>query len=267
MLAVDLADACSVAVEHQLGRLWGLVDCGDRFELDPGPRLSCPEDLIGIDAPAHWAGMAVAFPAVHTDYSVVPPASIPILFGFAIDRSDRISVALQDLDGRRLTCPDTEFAGHIPDVCRRALGLPTDPEPSSPASIAITSWVLDAVDAAADSPAGTVTWTDLAALHPLAGIVSDGSPEELAAATRADAGLSSWESARHGALSMGNGLGGFSHDDLLWLDGPSLGRFILRHTMSLGDALWLADIEIGTTLAAQLCAAIPDELVEFGSYR
>lgn len=262
LVAGDLTEACHLAVEEQLGRLWGLIDSNGGFRLDPGPRLVCPEDLIGIDAPAQWAGLAVAFAATRTDYSVRPPRSDPILLGYATDRAGRSTTLMMEPSGQLLPAPTSDPVGHVPDVCRRALGLSTEPEPTSPAVIAITSWILDVIEHTIDSPPSDIEWSDIVALHPLADLVPDRSPAGLAAATRSDIELSSWESTRSTALALGHGIGYFSHQDLLWLDGPSLGRFILRGTMSLGDALWLAHAELGPDIAAILAACVPDELVD-----
>ncbi len=261
LVAGDLTEACHLAVEEQLGRLWGLIDRNGHFQLDPGPRLASPEDLIGINAPAQWAGLAVAFPATRTDYSVRPPRSDAILVGYATDRAGRSTTLMMEPSGQLLPASTADPVGHVPDVCRRALGLSTEPEPTSPAVIAITTWILDVIERSIDTSPNDVEWSELAALHPLADLVPDCDPSGLAAATRSDIELSSWESTRSTALALGRGLGYFSHEDLLWLDGPSLGRFILRGTMSPAEALWLANSELGPDVAALLAACVPDELM------
>lgn len=162
------------------------------------------EVLAGCTAPREWSvfGIRVRGRARHLD----DPARAPVATAttFLVDREDheasrlRMGDEVHDLPGPAV--------GTIPDLCRRVLGLPTPPPPTSTALLWTCIW-LDRVLEVWGQPHRrrdlTSSWEQVAMLHPA---VTAGSPVDvtampdpatLEALARSHAAGTSWEQLRH----------------------------------------------------------------------
>jgi hypothetical protein len=146
---------------------------------EPGPELALgtkpfdrsvhPFDLLaGFTAPADWAVLGVR--AQGTAHHLDEPHHAPqrTTTTMLLDRSGAQASVLRV--GDDVTDVPGVAVGTIPDLCRRALGLPTDPPPAPTTRLLwITIW-LDRIMAAWSDPARrrllTGGWAQLAILHP-----------------------------------------------------------------------------------------------------
>jgi hypothetical protein len=150
--------------------------------------------VAGCSAPPSWRsfGLRVVGTAHHLDATVPAERSSTI---FLVDRTGTERSLMRR--GDTVTDLADRAQGTIPDLCRRVLGVPTDPAPRSTAALWTVAW-FDAILAASGDTsrrAGVgASWARLAALHPAVGTSAEGgvTPEALATLARAHAAAWPW---------------------------------------------------------------------------
>jgi hypothetical protein len=127
--------------------------------------------LAGVTAPPEWSmfGLRVVGRAHHIDEPSEPPDGVPTLATFVQGRSgEEWSMVGLGGEAAEVTGP---AQGTLPDLCRRVLGLPTSPPPSSTSCLWTVAWldrVLEGWSDASRRRRLTRSWAEVAALHPAA---------------------------------------------------------------------------------------------------
>lgn len=167
-----LIDEATRGEEHHVAA-HALVEGGDvvlgLLPLEPGSHPFTA--LAGTTAPEEWEvfGVRVQGTARPLDGGSEQQSTTT----FVVDRSSaEWSVMRTDGDLTDLPGP---AVGTIPDLCRRVLGLATDPPPPSTALVFALVWVDRAVDAWGDPVLRHLadSWPGLAALHPAVDGIDD----------------------------------------------------------------------------------------------
>lgn len=257
-------DTCSGEHGHVLVHLADATDEHVDLGVRPLPRDRHPfSEVAGFEAPSEWwaFGMRVRGRARHLDRPGGVRWRTAVTYLLARDGAE---VSLQRTGPRTEQIPGPAV-GTIPDLCRRVLGLPTDPPPPTTALLWTCVWldrVLDTFGQPERRRELTSSWAAVAALHPAAEGAPGGVPstvEALVEAAHQHAEANPWAELRqrseplplpHGALPpdvaawMDDGffarwaIGAFPPlptlaDDLSALLGPDLGPQLRRCTLAL----------------------------------
>jgi hypothetical protein len=151
--------------------------------------------------------------------------------------------------------------GEVADACRRALGLPTAPPPTSTLELWTLAWLDRIVDVAAraHAPARLRTWAQVADLHAATGARHD--PLALAAAAAALAEAWPWSRLR-AEPSVVDGPGPVPAADLAgWMDDGMWARWLLARLPGEDDllaavrALLPADVAAGVEAVVEAARA------------
>ncbi len=225
----DLAHAAAFAARSGTNHLWGLVADARGHRSVSGTDVALPEDLVGFDAPPEWEGLV--FASTGTMRRVESDGGPQrIRLGYALNRSGASASSIATLDGRHLLTPTKPPSGHVPDVCRRVLGMSTEAELRSPAPLLVEGWLQEIIDLASDpTMAGWADdWLAVADLHPAADLCTGRSPEELRSALLdAPEAHRTWQALYDSAVALGTPVAGFEPWEVEWLDASSLARFLL----------------------------------------
>lgn len=232
--------------------------------LEPG--LHPFEVLAGFTAPVEWSafGIRARGRARHLDQPGRP--SSPTAMTFLLDRRGAEASVLR-LDGE-VSEPPGPAVGTVPDLCRRVLGMATEPAPASTLSLWTTIW-LDRVLEAWGQPARrrqvTSSWDEIARLHPAvhasspeAGTFAD--PAALVAAARSHAAATSWNELRRDPSRVALPEGPVDAAVALWMDDGffarwTIGAFPSSMTMTvdlrelLGDPMGPTLLEVAQALS------------------
>lgn len=210
--------------------------------------------LAGCAAPATWRafGLRVVGTAHHLD-GEAPSARASTIF--VVDRSGaersllRQGDALADLPG--------PASGTIPDLCRRVLGLATEPAPRSTAALWTLGW-FDAVLAAWGDPQQRAglgsSWARIAALHPAVDpdLERVPTPEQLVRLARAHAAAWPWRRLRTAPSGVRLPGSALPADVAAWMDDGFFARWTLGGlppaTELLRDVGGLVDPELRSIL-------------------
>jgi hypothetical protein len=127
--------------------------------------------LLRFVAPPHWHAVGVSVPGWAHRIDDPGPAraeSPPVTVTVMVHRTGVAAGLIRQ--GDRVAAMPEPPDGVVPDACRRALGLPTDPAPATTAGLWALCWLDRIVATAARAPAGRGLrdWEAVAALHPAA---------------------------------------------------------------------------------------------------
>jgi hypothetical protein len=169
---LERADA-EVAASGSDGAVLRITDLpGSRalawFPLDGAHPLGL---LLRFVAPPHWHAVGVSVPGwAHRldDPGRARAESPPVTVTVMVHRTGVAAGLIRQ--GDRVAAMPEPPDGVVPDACRRALGLPTDPAPATTAGLWALCWLDRIVATAARAPAGRGLhdWVAVAALHPAA---------------------------------------------------------------------------------------------------
>jgi hypothetical protein len=212
------------------------------------------DELAGFDAPPEWAmfGLRVRGTAHHLEAARPPERTTTT---FLLHRSGeessilRMGDELQELPGPAI--------GTLPDLCRRVLGLPTDPPPPTTALLWTVAW-LDRILEGCGDPARysrlCSSWAQMALLHPAVRLAPDDDllnlddPARLVALGRAHTEAWPWSRLRAEPAALHLPDGDLPPDVTGWMDDGFYARWAfgafphpatLAHDLSgvLGDEL------------------------------
>ena len=231
---------CDLTFTFDAPACLGVVDVDGRLELCDGPFICHVDDLIGFTAPVWWAGIAFVGDGrgVRIDSGDEHRLRVTVAIGRDGQHASSITSELgaDRLGGPGL--PEDRPAGHIPDLCHRALGLAAAPEATTPDVIDHVRW-LDEVWWAANALGPALDPDDvgaLLALHPRLGAPTP----------------RTWEQVHRGLVELGCGWGRFSADDLAWMDAPTWARYVLDESPDLDTML----ADIGQVLSTSAMAVV-----------
>jgi hypothetical protein len=235
------------------------VELGFR-SLDEG---SHPFDVLaGFEAPDDWTmfGLRTTGRAHHLDH---PGSGTRRVAGtFIVDRLGREASVLR-FDDDIVERPGPAV-GTIPDLCRRVLGVSTDPAPATTASLWIAIWLDRLIDRWAQPHRRDelTSWAQVAILHPAVhapsptDLLAVGDPASLGTIARAHAAATSWHDLRHAEESVPLPDGPLAPDIARWMDDG----FFARWTIGAFPPLATTAIEVrgllGGELGGQLVQAI-----------
>jgi hypothetical protein len=219
-------------------------------------------ELAGFTAPPEWAmfGMRVRGTAHHLDGDRPPERTSTT---YLLHRSGEESSIMRTGDDVQLL--PGPAVGTLPDVCRRVLGLPTDPPPATTALLWTVAWLDRIVDGCGDPTRQRglcSSWTQLALMHPAVRAAADddllglSDPARLVALGRAHAEAWPWSRLRAepGALHLPDG--DLPPDITAWMDDGFYARWALGafpHPATLArDLSGLLDDELGMGLVAAM---------------
>jgi hypothetical protein len=199
-----LVDEGTVDDPHHV--LVHVIDEGDDVllglkPLDPGTHPF--EELAGFTAPEEWSmfGLRVQGTARHLDGSGPPPERTSTTFLVSRDGEER-SILRAAGRPEQLAGP---ARGTIPDLCRRVLGLGTEPAPPTSAPLWTVAWLDRVIEAWGDPQRRrqiASCWAQVAMLHPAVrsapghDLLALGDPAELVGLARAHTAAWSWERLR-----------------------------------------------------------------------
>lgn len=201
--------------------------------------------LLGWSPPAEWQavgvvgrGRALASPHPEDPGCGSKPDHPGTTFAHLVTR-EGASASVAFVAGRPWP-PDgatgrPQGEGRIPDLCRRALQLPTRAEPTSSARLHALRW-LDAVAVAALRAPGKLTWSDVLARHPA---LADGTavpdlprgqqigPIDLAVRAARHAADWTWERSRRACAERRWHIQGLTAQHAAWMDAGVFARWAL----------------------------------------
>ncbi len=224
------------------GRMVALVELHD-----PNPVDSIMGMALGeLFAAVAFCGSGRARPLPDCTYPVADGEEMRMMHGVAIDGSWESLYWHSALGGTRCSGTANDPAcGHIDDVLRRALGLPTAPPAVSTAHLWASMWcrLVEYAAAASDEPLG---WDTAVRLHPAIIDGDDGPVDpdgplgtcQVVTAAAAYANRHDWSSVR--AIAQANAdaepAGAPPYDrHASWLDDGSYSRYVLEERPPLGQ--------------------------------
>jgi len=240
----------------------------------PGAPL---DHLLGLEVPT-VDGIVVAGHGRARPLGADPAAeALDVVFGYVLLASGVVGLHCTGPDGPLVL--EEAAVGRLPDLCRRALGLPTPP-PAVGTGVYLSRRWLDAVLAAAALQPGRSTWPEVAAMHPTAQALGDVAAEDpgwMLLAVRADElrRAQPWEAlrrrcARPGSAAPGEdevaevGLPAVPHEVAAWLDEGAFSRWLLEPLPTEDDALAAlaellpAEVHRAVSATVRLTAALAD---------
>lgn len=211
-----------------------------RVESDPqspGDFVVRTRDLEGLSPSAALLGYSA--PPACVALGVVAGGWASSLDGDRADRRRVRVVVLLTRDGRTVgrtrvdggaTVDQAPDAGLVPDLLRRALGLPTPP-PQHPVDELHALWWLEAVLAEGDRNGRTIGVRTVRALHPAARLLAHdgGIPPRTALGeiAAAYARIVSWSMLRRRAIDHDELAGLLTREEAAWFDEGSFARWLL----------------------------------------
>lgn len=224
------------------------------FAALPGPDPVA--SIVGVVAPPSWwaVGLVSSAQARHLDGAPLGE----IAFVHLVARDGTSVGVLGDPDGTtHVDGPHrVPQIGRVPDLCRRALGLPTAPPACGMAPHLVDLWLHRLAEAADDDPG--LSWSEVAALHPAA-VLADATPEpaDLVRATGALAAELDWEryrrvcAARDGVPTSGLDVIGAA-----WFDAGSFSRWLLGEAPPWSVELERLDALLRPSVADRVFATV-----------
>ena len=213
--------------------------------LQPLPTTEPLDAVVGFTAPSTWQGFGVVAPATAhevTDDSLRPSGRHHrTMLVHLVPRRGRAMSLITEADGcpRELTpAPEHQPAGRLDDVCRRALGRPTPPQPGGTHPIADALYLDRVFRHVLDDGRLNLDDRALERLHPLhtpdddtgaaSGLRSDDDPLERAVVACAQLGWPGrWGPVRRALCHREVSVPWVHPDDADWFDDGALGRWIL----------------------------------------
>ena len=222
------------------------------------------EELVGFVAPPDWWGVGVAATgtARHLDS---PARSQRVHTVHLVGRDGSWASRWRPLDGDGEGGADaagdaddpSRPEGRIDDGCRRALELPTSPPEATTAVYWSQRWLDAVVEAAGERRRRVWRWSDVAALHPAVGTVTDARPDddppapsELARMARRLAAWRDWPVLRRGCAAATWSVPEVTADEAAWLDDGAFARWTTGAYPELDD------------LRAAVAALLPRRITE-----
>lgn len=227
-----------------------------------GPGTHPFPEVAGFVAPPEWDVFGVR--ALGTAHHLDGGDSLRIAATFLVSRSGEEASLLRT--GGELITPKDAAAGTIPDLCRRVLGLPTAPAPSTTSLLWTVAW-LDAVLARwSEHPAErhllSTSFPAVAAQHPVAraGAVVT-TVDEVAAAARLHAELWPWSRLRADPGGIALPDGPLPPEVGAWMDDGFFARWCLGaypHPVDLvRDVIDLLGVDVAAELTTAIEALLP----------
>jgi hypothetical protein len=212
--------------------LFGLAREGEAVDLSMRPldTADLVDELAGWRAPPEWFAVGLAAPATVTrqrERTRADAATVAVLAG----RDGTVAVAVAGEENRpSWTAGGAGVVGRAADLCLRALAAPTPACPEPPRAAWVIAWLDTLVERAAGRPhsAAPWTWADVAAAHPLAGVLAPtATPAALRVLGAHPLARGPWESLRVAAVALRRPAFRVAPEVAAWLDGGSFGRHVL----------------------------------------
>lgn len=224
-----------------------LLDDGVELHLRPTPPGGHPVDaLLGFDAPPDWAAVGLVGGGRARVLDHAGAAAEPVLV-VHLQHRDGACTSLVGPTAGPLQPVTGPAQGRMVDLCRRSLGLPTDPPPSS----TLRWWAGAWVDALCGEPALELAReADVVTLFPgwapsavrtLDGLVRCG--QDLAHRRP-------WSAMRRAAATGRCCAPGLTPSDAAWLDDGSFARWVLAAAIDLRCGLAELDLRLAPPLAS-----------------
>lgn len=223
-------------------------------------------ELAGFTAPPDWAVMGVRVRGIAHHLDGDPDhhrrAPQPSCTTYLVHRCGEESSVLRH--GDTVTNLSGRAAGTLPDLCRRVLGLSTDPPPPSTTALWTVAW-LDRLIESWGEPTRrrvlTTSWPEVAALHPA---VARGpartndleDPHQLVAVASAHAAAWPWSRLRSQPDALPLPVGALSTQITEWMDDGFYARWAIGAFPPAGelvhDLVPLLDPAVATALLLAL---------------
>lgn len=253
-MARTVDDACAREPGHVLVHLADVTDEHVDLGLRPLPVDHHPfGEVAGFDAPDSWwaFGMRVRGRARHLDE--VSGVRWRTAVTYLLSR-DGTEVSLERTGPRTTEIPGPAV-GTIPDLCRRVLGLPTDPPPPTTAVLWTCVWldrVLDTFGQPERRRELLASWAAVAALHPAADGTAPATVEALVEVARQHVAEQSWAALRQRSEPLPLPHGTLPPDVAAWMDDGFFARWTIGAYPSIptlvGDLVALLGPDLGPRL-------------------
>lgn len=150
----------------------------------------------------------------------------------------------------------TAQQGRVPDLCRRALRLPTPPPTESMTNFVICAWLEVVVRHALDRP--DLGWDDLVELHPAhASVPSPMTPASLANATAMLGNALDWERFRVVISAVGGfPFGEHAMDIAKWMDSGMFSRWAIDSLPTRAETIDMLESVLGPNTFDRLWATL-----------
>jgi hypothetical protein len=247
VLAVD-DELAAVAVDGALLRVSELAPAGQSCMWTPLDGAHPLELLLGFRAPLHWRALGVSCPGrshpldEYGARSRPDAEGAPVTVTLLVDRRGAAASVVRS--GPAVTPMPGRTDGVVADACRRALGVPTAPPPSSTLGLWALAWLDRVVDAAsrADASRRLRAWPQVAELHPAVGPLGGhtsglAGPAALARAARALAEDWPWARLREHAATASTPGHPPSPELSAWMDEGMWARWLLSRLPAPEDVL------------------------------
>ena len=220
-------------------------------------------ELVGLTAPSTWEAVGVVTGARVHQLDDPGRDTEHATFVHLVDRAG-VAVALMGRpDEAPLRCgpDDRPMQGRAADVCRRMLGLPTDPPPRDMTSFVVDAWLALVVDAAVGDP--SVSWAEVVGLHP-GSTTPRANPAAVAVATRRFGAELDWDRFRQACAS--DGPPPYVTIDAAaaaWMDAGMFARWLVgemppwESMLDLLDGVLTPSVSDRLRAAVSLCAPTP----------
>jgi hypothetical protein len=266
----------SVIAEDDRGLLVGLRLLDDGLELHHRPLEAHPAVVLpGFTAPDDWWAFGVAVtgrartlpterrrtaPSTPAELADDTHATSPVRIVHLVTRDGEVTSRSVLAGGPELRSTTEPTVGLIPDLCLRALGLPTAPGPSSN-ELHARDWLLGVLDLLDGAPVDP-PWEALAREHPVVARVHAADPsmaavaiERLDVAGRAYGQAWPWSRLRTRWAESG-GAFGLTPEELTWMDDGLLARWCLSAYPDLDDLLDAVSALLPTVKALRIAGLI-----------
>ncbi|MET0901942.1 MAG: hypothetical protein ABWZ52_01760 [Acidimicrobiales bacterium] len=265
-LARIIDQATAADPDHVMIRVTSPIDSDVELglrSLDPG---SHPFDVLaGFEAPDDWAvfGLRTTGRARRVDHPTAAPR--PVATTFVVDRLGCEASVLR-VDGDVVE-PPGPAEGTIPDLCRRALGLPTAPAPPTTAALWAAMWLDRLIDGWGQPHRRRDvlrSWGQVAILHPAVAAPSPldlrsiTDPASLAAVARVHARATTWHDLRAATEPLPLPDGPLPVDIARWMDDG----FFARWTIGAYPPIDRTARELRQLLGEPLGSQLLDALVQ-----
>lgn len=259
-LLAHLAEILGLTIcEQGADATFGVVTAGTRVELHVRPTQpseSVAEVLFGFDAPPQWSAIGVMATGRSTiiDQPGQPQQAVVVVH---LQGRSGESVSLSGPPGGPLTASSTRGQGRIVDICRRCLGLGTDPPAGSP----LQWWVARWLDQLCAEPALELVTDERQLVNSFpAGLPFDAAPDLASLLGHAHLLASScpWSLVRSGVAGGALSAPGISSEAAAWMDDGMFQRWAAGEVPPLLHSLAELQARLPERIATALFALVAE---------
>ncbi len=213
--------------------------------------VDLPEELFGWRAPRSWHGVAIVLGGrAHLDAGTEDGVSLGSL---ALASGECFAWA--DSPGHTLATSDDPI-GLVPDTCRRALGLPSQPEHPRLIELANLRWLSELLHLVADptSASRVADWDAISSLHPAAECRPSDDAEDLVLCLADLEEVAGWSELHD--LGARIGWEDLEPGEVAWMDPPMFARWTVGAHRPVQEMVRDLSLFLPSHLLGAVCAVL-----------